>query len=113
MSAEAPDAPPRGDLLGDIFDFLATAIIILGWLGTIGLCIALALAAVIHLSGKTLTFTVHGPVFLLVLSALFPIASILLGRYLRRRARTSVPARAGIAALVTLYAVFIAMRTVP
>lgn len=105
MDAQA-DQPPKTDLLGDIFDLLATGIIFLGWLQIAVLVVAGAVWGFFLASGKAMTFTVQGYWQLIPLIIAFPFLSVFLGRRLRRRARTSVRARMGIAAFAAVYALF-------
>ncbi len=113
MTAVVPDSavgPEKRDFWGDVFDLTATTVVIFGWIGLAGLTLWLALIGGTMLLGKTVSFRMEGPVLVLTIAAAFPLFSIVVARRLRRHARTSVPARAGIAALFAVYAVFAALR---
>ncbi|HSV28238.1 MAG TPA: hypothetical protein VLL76_01730 [Candidatus Omnitrophota bacterium] len=94
---------PAPDLWGDVFDFLATGVIFLGWLQIVVLVISALVTAAFMLSGKPMTLTVHGYWQVIPLILAFPFISVYAGRRLRKHARTSIPARVGIGGLGLIY----------
>lgn len=89
---------PKSDLWGELFEVAATAVIFLSWLVLIGLGAMAALLGYAYFVGAKVTVT-GSP----LLAIFIPVGGILLGRFLRSKARSSVPARIGIVAVASLY----------